>query len=398
MDFTFNEEDMKFRQEVRDFMKKELPEDWPGIPWIGEPAKETAEALTFARNFTEKMREKGWLTMHWPKKYGGEDASVSKRMILAWETGYFKAPQLDIYGPSIVGETLINFGTEEQKKEHLPIILNGNVLWAQGFSEPDAGSDLGSLQTLAVEEGDFYIVNGQKTWSSAAHYADWMFLLARTDPDAGSKHEGISLLYVDMKTPGITHTPIINIAGGHHFNDIYLDNVKIPKNNLIGKKNNGFKIAMTALDYERTSSVKLVGSLARRMEDLVAFVNEKKNNGESFPNEELIKERLAKLATEVEVAKLLAFRVVHESSKGKSVTYEASLQYAFYSGLAKRLSRVATQIMGPYGQLGPESSFAPLYGMEQSHYLYTPANSLAGGTTEILKTVVALRGLRLPRG
>ncbi|MFK5952063.1 MAG: acyl-CoA dehydrogenase family protein [Desulfobacterium sp.] len=397
MDFTFNKEDMAFQQEVRDFMKKELPEDWPGIPWVGEPAKETKDSLAFARNFTEKMRVKGWLTMHWPKEYGGEDAPLSKRVIFAREIGYWKAPQLDIYGPSIVGETLINFGTEEQKKEHLPLILNGNVLWTQGFSEPDAGSDLASLRTSAVEKGEYFIVNGQKTWTSAAHHADWMFLLVRTDPDAQSKHKGISLLYTDIKTPGITPRPLLNIAGGHTFNEVFLDNVKIPKNNLIGKKNDGFRYAMATLDYERSSSVKMIGSMERRLEDLVGFVNQERAKGSNRTNEHLVNERLAKLATDIEVAKLLAYRVVHQDAKGKPVTWEASMLFAFYADLMKRLCRVGTQILGPYGQLGPDSQYALLHGMEQSGYLYTPAYSLAGGTTEIQRNIVAWRGLGLPR-
>ena len=395
MDFEFTEEDKKFRQEVRDFMIKELPEDWPGIPWVGEPAKETEESLSFAREFTNKMRDKGWLTMHWPKKYGGENAPLSKRMILAEEVGYYKGPQLDLYGPSIVGMTLINFGTEEQKKEHLPKIISGNVYWTQGFSEPDAGSDLASLQTTAVEDGDSFIINGQKTWSSCAHYADTMFVLVRTDPDATPKHKGLSLIYVDMKTPGITHTPVINIAGGHTFNDVFFDNVRVPKKNLIGEINKGFYIAMASLNYERSEGGKLIGLMKRRVDDLVKYVKDK--GKDEFPFYPLIRERLAKLEIDVDVMKLLAYQLAHKEVKGKPVTFEASMQFAFYADLMKRLSRISTQILGPYGQLGPDSSFAPLYGMEQLAYLYTPAYSLAGGTTEIQRNLIAWHGLGLPK-
>lgn len=397
MDFEFSEEDKKFQKEVREFMKAELPADWPGVPWMGEPAKETPESLDFARNFTKKMRDKGWLTMHWPKQYGGEDAPISKRIILAEEVGYWKAPQLDIYGPSIVGMTLINFGTEEQKKMHLPKILEGNVLWTQGFSEPNAGSDLGSLQMTGEIDGDDYVVNGQKTWSSAAHLADWMFVLVRTDTNAPSKHKGISLLYVDIKTPGISITPMLNIAGGHTFNDVYFDSVRIPRSNIIGKENDGFKIAMASLDYERTEGMNKVGNMRRRLEDLVDYINKKKAESGFFPRETLFRERLAKMRVEVEVLKLLSYRMINNEMQGKPVTYEASMSFAFYGDLAKRLSRLSVQVLGMYGQLGPECEFAPMYGMEQSHYLYTPAFSLAGGTTEIQRSIVAWRGLGMPR-
>lgn len=397
MDFQLNEEDRIFQQEVRDFMKNELPTDWPGLPWIGEPAKETEESLAFARNFTNKMREKGWLTMHWPKEYGGENAPLSKRLVLAEEIGYFKAPQIDVYGPSIVGMTLINHGTDEQKAEHLPKILSGNVFWAQGFSEPDAGSDLASLQTTAVEDGGDFIINGQKTWSSCAHFADWMFVLVRTDPDAAQKHKGISLLYVDMKTPGITCTPITNIAGDHTFNDVFFDNVRVPKKNLIGKLNQGFYLAMATLDYERSEGGKLVGLMKRRVDDLVDYVKNMKDQNSSMPNYALIRDRLAKLQIDISVMKLLSYRLLDNEVKGKSVTYEASMQFAFYADLMKRICRVGTQVLGAYGQLGPDSPFAPLYGMEQRAYLYTPAYSLAGGTTEIQRNIIARQGLGLPK-
>jgi hypothetical protein len=397
MDFGFSEEDKKFKEEVEAFMKEELPADWPGIPWLGEPAKETPESLAFAKQFTEKLRNKGWLTMHWPKQYGGEDAPLSKRVILAREIGYWKAPLLDIYGPSIVGETLINFGTEEQKREHLPRILEGNVLWTQGFSEPNAGSDLAALETTAIEDGDYFVVNGQKTWSSAAHHADWMFLLARTDPNAGSKHKGISLLYTSMKAEGITYTPILNIAGGHTFNDVFLDNVKIPKKNLIGKKDDGFKVAMATLDYERSSAAKEIGTLERRIDDIVKYLKTELEKNNPIANKALIKERIAKSATELEILKLLAYRVIHNAAKGKSVTYEASMQHAFQGDLNKRIITNVVRILGPYGQLGPESSFAPIHGMMKQAYLYIPAFSLAGGTTEIQRNIVAWRGLGLPR-
>ena len=397
MDFALSQEDNQFRQEVRDFMATELPDDWKGIPWVGEPAEETEEALQFAKSFTNRMRDRGWLTMHWPVEYGGEGASPTKQLIVAEEVGYANAPLIDIYGPSIVGLTLINFGTEEQKKEHLPKIKGGEVLWTQGFSEPDAGSDLASLRTSAKEEGDFFILNGQKTWSSVAHFADWMFLLVRTDPDAEKNYKGISLLYVDMKTPGITTRPIINIAGGHTFNEVFFDDVKVPKDYLIGERNKGFYIAMASLDYERSGGIQRAAQNKRTIDNLVKYVNERKRAGETIPDEALVRERLAQSAIDVEISRLLGYRIIHEQSKGEQVTYEASMQFAFMADLTKRLNRLSTQILGLYGQLGMKSEWAHMHGVEQRAYLHTPAFSLAGGTTEIQRNVVAWRGLGLPR-
>ena len=398
MDFQFSEEDERFRQEVRDFIVRELPADWTGPPWIGEPERETEESWQFARNFTYKMQaEKGWLTMHWPKEYGGQGASPTKQFILNEEIGYWRAPLVDIYGPNMVGPALINFGTEEQKKEHLPKIMSGKVVWTQGFSEPDAGSDLASLKTSAVEEENCFVINGQKTWSSIAHYADWMFVLVRTDPLAKNKHEGISLLYVDMKTPGISYSPLINIARGHTFNEVFFENVSVPQKNLIGQKNRGWYVAMATLDYERSGGAARVGAAKRWIEELTRFINDKKHHGEVIPNEALIRDRLAQLAIDLEVLRLLAYRVIYEQGKGRIPTYEAAIQFSFGNDLMKRLTRIGTQTLGLYGQLGMESKWALLNGMMQRDYLYSPALTLAGGTAEIQRNVIASRGLGLPR-
>jgi len=398
LDFKFTAEDETFRQEVRAFIDKELPPDWTGSPWVGEPEKETEESWQFAREFTHKMQaEKGWLTMHWPKEYGGHGASAVKQCILYEEIGFSRAPLVDIYGPNMVGPTLIYFGTEEQKKEHLPRIKGGQVIWTQGFSEPDAGSDLVSLKTSATEEADHFVINGQKTWSSIAHYADWMFILVRTDPHAAKKHEGLSLLYLDMKTQGITYTPLINIARGHTFNEVFFENVRVPKNNLIGEKNKGWLLAMATLNFERAFGIGRVGQINRWIKELVGYVNEKKQRGELIPAEALVREHLVQLSIDSEVLRLLAYRVIYEQSKGRIPSYEASIQFAFGAELMKRLFKTGMQILGPYSQLGMESKWAKLKGLMQRDYLYTPALTLAGGTTEIHKNIIASRGLGLPR-
>ena len=226
--------------------------------------------------------------------------------------------------------------------------------------------------------------------------ADWMFVLVRTDSEA-PKHKGISLLYIDIKTPGISINPILNIAGGNTFNDVYFDNVRVPRENIIGNENEGFKIAMATLDYERTEGMKMVGSMQRRLEDLVKFINQIKAEKGTFTREELFRARLAEIRARVEVLKMLTYRVANNEANGRPVTYEASMSFSYYGDLSKRLARLSMNILGMYGQLGPNSVSAPLYGMEQINYLYTPAFSLAGGTTEIQKNIVAWRGLGMPR-
>ncbi len=399
MDFKLTEEEEGFRQEVRDFIVKELPPDWTGPPWIAESEKETEESWQFARDFTYKLLvEKKWLIMQWPKEYGGQGASPTYLDILNDEIAYWRAPMVDCYGPYMVGPTLINFGTEEQKKEHLPRILSGKVLWTQGFSEPDAGSDLASVKTTAKEEEDCFVINGQKTWSSIAHRADWMFVLARTDPQAPRKHEGLSLFYLDMKTPGISFSPLVNIARNHTFNDVFFDNVRVPKKNLVGEKNRGWNLTIATLDYERTWGITKVGGAKRWLEELTQFINDKKRRGEIIPDEAILRDRLAQLAVYVEVWRLLAYRMVHMLGKGRLSSHEAAIQYAFGNEFIRRLHRVGMQILSLYGQLGVESKWAPLKGMMERDYLYSPAFTLGGGTSEIQRNIIALRGLGLPRG
>ena len=231
MDFHFRQEEEAFRQEVRAFLKQELPADH----WHLQNDREETDhgPLEFRRAFVKEMGQRGWLNMAWPKEYGGQSASHMRQLVFNEEMSYHQAPG---GGGALVGAALIHHGSEAQRKEYLPPIASGDVAWCQGFSEPGSGSDLASLQTRAVHDGDDYVINGQKIWTSGGHEADWCFALVRTDPDA-PKHRGISFVLVNMRTPGVEVRPLINMLGTHKFNELYFTDVRIPRDQLVGEEN-----------------------------------------------------------------------------------------------------------------------------------------------------------------
>ena len=265
MDFQFTPEEAAFREELRLFLKESLPSDWRG-PRIDEHGEEDWD---FTLQMREKLAQKGWLVMHWPTEYGGTNASIMTQVIFNEEMFYHRAPGIDVFGTRMLGPTLLIHGTEAQKETFLPPIARGEVQWCQGYSEPGSGSDLASLQTRAVADGDDYVINGTKIWTSEADHADWMFMLARTDPDV-PKHKGISVLLLDMKSPGLTVNPIIDMSGFHRFNQVFFDNVRVPKTNMVGEVNRGWYVGATLLDFER-SGVQYSASSRRALEEMVRY-------------------------------------------------------------------------------------------------------------------------------
>jgi len=240
--------------------------------WDGAAGDIARENFEFQRQFNKQLAKKGWIAPAWPKQYGGLGASHIEQMIFSEELAYRRAPNGQrVFSVGMIGPTLIVHGSEEQKAEHLPRITSGESAWCQGYSEPGAGSDLAALQTRAEHDGDDYVINGQKIWTTGAHVSDWMFMVARTDPEA-PKHKGISFLLVDMKSPGITVRPLINLADRHEFNEVFLEDVRVPRRNLVGAENNGWYVAMTLLDFER-SSVGVSASGRRTLEEITAFAD-----------------------------------------------------------------------------------------------------------------------------
>jgi len=285
-------------------------------------------------------------------------------------------------------------GTEEQKKEHLPRIANADVEWSTGFSEPGAGSDLASLQTRAVHDGGFFVVNGQKIWTSGAQGSDWCWLAVRTDANA-PKHKGISIVMADMKTPGITIRPLINMANAAGFCEVFWDDVKIPMKNLVGPLNGGWYVTAAGLDFERMAVAPAAG-IKRLVEDLVLYAEEKEKAGQAV--DMIIRHRLAEMMIECEVARMFAFRVCSMQMRGTIPNYEASMGKLFNSELQQRVGNVGMQLLGMTGQIHAGSWWAGLMGRITQWYLSTVGITLASGTSEIQRNVIAQRGLGLPRG
>ena len=386
MDFRFTAEQEAFRREVCSFLDEELPADW-----IGSDSAIDEDAFEFGRLFLKKLAPKKWIAPAWPQQYGGLGLGLWEQVVFNEEMAYRRAPLLNLAAAGYLGPTIMMYGSEEQKTAHLPGITSGNVIWCQGYSEPGSGSDLASLQTRAVQDGDDFIINGQKIWTSQAHYADWIFLLARTDPEA-PKHRGISYFLLDMKSPGISVRPLVNLANGHGFNEVFFDNVRAPRSGLLGELNRGWYMATTTLDFER-SSVATSAGYRRTLDELLAFLRETKVDGQPT-----VRHRVADLWVEYNLVRFLSYRVVSLQSQGIVPNYEASVAKVFNSEYNQRLSRAGLQMLGLYGQLEPESPYARLRGRFERSYLTSTGSTIAAGTSEIQRNIIATRGLGLPRG
>ena len=387
MDFTFTPQQEAFRQEIRTFLRERLPADRPG--WNDE------NEFEFARTFLKQLAPKRWIAPVWPEEYGGLGLGLWEQVVFNEEMSYRGAPSANLSAVGYLGPTIMMYGTEEQKRQHLPGITGGEVFWCQGYSEPEAGSDLASLQTRAVADGDDFIISGQKIWTSQAHYSDWIFLLARTDPDA-PKHKGISYFLLDMKSPGITVRPLINMGNQAGFNEVFFDNVRVPRSGLLGELNRGWYMATTTLDMERSSVAGSSGS-RRSLEELTAFAGETKVNGGRLQDLPMVRNKLAELWIELNISKFLSYRVVTLQERGLMPNHEASIVKVFNSEYGQRLSRAGLHILGLYGQLRPESPYARLRGRFERWYLISAATTIAAGTSEIQRNIIATRGLGLPR-
>jgi alkylation response protein AidB-like acyl-CoA dehydrogenase len=305
------------------------------------------------------------------------------------------APIVGRNATRFLGPSIFRYGTEAQIKQHIPGILSGETIWCQGYSEPNAGSDLASLQTRAVQDGDEFVINGQKIWTSMAQHSDWIFMLARTDPDA-PKHRGISYFLVDMKTPGITVKPLIDMSNGHHFNEVYFDNVRVPRSGLLGELDRGWYQATTTLSFER-SGIEGPASATRYMGLLTQYAKETKRNGIPLANDPIVRQCLAQLAMEIEVARALAWRIASVQANGDVPGPEAPALKVFGSEMFQRIAQEGMRLLSLYGQLQPGSKWAPLAGAIERLYLVTVSRTIAAGTSEIQRNIIAERGLGLPK-
>jgi alkylation response protein AidB-like acyl-CoA dehydrogenase len=392
VDFLFTEEQERFRQEVRSFLDKELPPDWADYTGtaIDDTVAPTKDGEQVFRDMARKLGRKGWLSLFWPKEYGGQACSYVDYLIFLEEIARRGSPGFNAVGPKMLAPTLLKYGTEEQKERHLKQIARGEELFCEAFTEPNAGSDMASLQTKAVRDKDDYIINGQKTWSTFAKYSDWCCLLARTDPEL-RRHRGISFFLVDLSTPGVTVRPIIDIQGEPDFGEIFFDDARVPKENLVGRENEGWKVVQTMLSYERIAIGPVVA--ARGLVDrMVKYIND--NPERQWQG---ARQRLAQLKVEAEVGRLICYRLAWLHDNGMDEVHHAAATRLYATELFKRAARLAIELLGPYGQLDQEDSRAPLRGWFKHLYLSSMGITIAAGTSEILKNIIAGLGLRLPR-
>jgi len=401
LDFGFSEKEENFRREVREFAEKEIPQRWyelAGIcPAWATMVEDSDEKWDMIWQFRRKLAQRGWLALSFPKEYGGGGLGPIYKYILTEELCLLGAPNTgleDQVNIDMVGPTILRFGTEEQKKKYCGAIARGEMQFCLLYTEPEAGSDLAAVQTKAEEKDDCYIVNGQKIFSSGAHRSHYGFLLARTDPDA-PKHKGISYFMLDMKSPGITVLPLINIGNIHHFNQTYFDNVKIPKENLLGEKNKGFYYMIEALAYER-GMYWMPGQLKRGLNLFLKYAKES-DYGKTLLEAPMNQQVIAKLAIDIEVCRLLALQVISTLEKGKAPVSESPVLFLFGSQLSRDMANMLTELSGLYGQLCRDSKWAFMDGYPALNYLESVSAGVGAGSQEIERNTIATIGLGLPR-
>jgi alkylation response protein AidB-like acyl-CoA dehydrogenase len=398
MDFKFGEKEEALRAEIRQFVKENFP---PGYMPASQSEETTDESWEFTMHISRKLSEKKWLTLSWPVEYGGAGASLMEVLVFNEEAGYWGIPGtgMGVSGTAWVGPTLMLLGTEEQKKKYLPPIAAAEPdgIWCTGYSEPNAGSDFANLRTRAERKGDHYVINGQKVWNSVGHKARWCWLAARTDTNVQKKHQGISLIIVDMKSPGITVRPIMTYYGFHIFNEVFFDDVKVPVENLVGHENKGWHHLMQALSFERATAVRLSGEARRYLDELVQMCRET-----GAIKNPAVRRKLADIAAEIETVKILAYETVWKQSAGKNVTYEPSRDKANADIMMQMLCRIGTELVGAYAQLDPldvnkKTKWNRLMGAIEYRYWINPGTAVAAGTTDTQRNIVGQFGLKLPR-
>src|ERR1700736_5807281 len=396
MDFKFSTEDESFRAELRSWLEANLPRRERSDQAEGAFSYEGASHWERRVAWHKQMHVGGWVGIGWPKEYGGRGATLEQQVVYNEEMTRANAPGIvNGLGIMLVGPTLIQWGTEEQKQRYIPKILSADEIWCQGYSEPNAGSDVASLQTRAVEEGDYFIVNGQKVWTSGAHHADWCILLTRTDPVA-PKHKGISYLLVDMHSPGVTVRPLVQITGDRGFNEVFFEDVRVPKKNIVGEKNQGWQGAVTTLMFERTG-ISTRQEMTGAVEDLAQLAKSIRQNGRSAWEDTSVRQKIAGFACEAAALRYSNLRQLTRRLKGLPPGPEGSVGKLSASELNMRMVKFAMELLGPYSQMTYEAPFA----MDNGKWLYkmlaARALTIAGGTSEIQHNIIGERVLGLPK-
>lgn len=394
MDFRFSAEDEAFRGELRTWLRANQPPKPDGVDFAveffaGEEGEDFARRLAWHK----KLYQGGWIAVHWPEAYGGRGASLTQQIIYDEELTSAGAPRIvNGQGLGLVGPTLMHWGTEEQRQRYLQPMMKAEEIWCQGYSEPGSGSDLASLQTRAVDDGDYFIINGQKIWTSDAHHADMCFLLVRTDPYA-PKHKGITYLLVDMHSPGITVRPLTQMTGDSGFNEVFFEDVRVPKKNVVGERNNGWLVALTSLMYERRAPD--MTSIVDQLAGLATRIN---TDGRRAWDDSNVRQRLAQLRSEAEAIRLAGLRQLTRRLKGRPPGPEGSTLKLAYSELNVELNKFAIEMLGPYGTIEYRAPFAVDDGRWTYRMLAARGLTIAAGTSEIQRNIIGERILGLPKG
>ena len=390
MDLNLTPTEQQFRDEFRAWLSANLPAEWQGGALNSE---DRADFIAYLRDWQRKLYEGGWAGISWPKEYGGRGATLMEQAIFQAELARANAPQLiGTIGLSLVGPTIIALGTEAQKARYLAPILSGAEIWCQGFSEPNAGSDLAALNTKAIRDGDDFIINGQKIWTSFAQLADWCLLLVRTDTEA-PKHKGITCLLLDMHSEGVRVRPLRMMSGDAGFNEVFFSNVRVPVAQVLGAVNQGWTTAIAALMNERANlgtGVQVV--FKRNLEALIARARTIKRNGRPASEDPSVRQKLAQAYLELEILRLNTNRALTSLSKTGIPGAEGSIQKLYWSEMNQRTQQIAQEILGPYGQLADFDK-----GLWQYAYLRARGNTIEAGTSEIQRNIIAERVLGLPK-
>jgi alkylation response protein AidB-like acyl-CoA dehydrogenase len=395
MDFKLSPEQERFRDELRRWLEVHSPGDWGRI----RATLHSREArAAFLIDWQRKLHAAGYVGLHWPREYGGRGATVMEQAIFYEEMARARAPELpNSIGLDMAGPAIIAHATEEQKRFHLPRILSAEHLFCQGFSEPNAGSDLASVQTRAERKNGRYVINGQKVWTSYAHYANWCILLAQTDP-AAPRHKGLTFFLVDMKSPGFTVKPLREMSGDAEFNELYFDDLEVPAENVVGRENGGWAVAITTLMFERgpralSRQLILRQGIAEALELARATVRD----GAPASRDPVVRQRLAQAYIDAEVLRYANLRILTRLARGEVPGPEGSASKLFFSETWQRVLELALELQGPYAALWQGSERALAGGWWQYRHLRSRGDTIAGGTSEIMRNILAERVLGLPK-
>jgi len=393
MDLNLTREELAFRDEFRAWLVANVPKDWSS--WRENPLE---ESFPYLRAWQRKLHEGRWAAVSWPEEYGGRSASLMQQAIFWEEMARVEAPPMaNALGLGLIGPTIIAYGTDAQKKRFIPKILSAEEIWCQGFSEPNAGSDLGSLQTEARLDGDHYTVSGQKVWTSYGWVGDWCELVVRTDREA-AKHKGLTVLLVNMKSAGVEVRPLRQMTGESEFNELFFRDVRVPVENVLGKVNDGWNVAVSTLMYERGSyGARLHLIFRRNISRLIQIARVTPRNGRTAADDPLIRQKLAQCFAEIEIMRLNQLRAFSRITATGVPGPEGSMQKIFWSELNQRVQQLAQEIMGPYGQLLATDPQAIDKGVWSYGYLRTRGNTIEAGTSEVQRNIIGHFVLGLPR-